>query len=110
MHFLANIAAALSISVIAEALPTPSKFQALASGSADQFADPSPMAPRADADDTVAYAWVVGPPKQLKRAAEDADETVAYAWVVGPPSKIKRAAEDADDAVAYAWVVGPSQL
>ena len=63
---------------------------------------------QADADDAVAYAWVVGPTRQVKRTPEDADDAVAYAWVVGPTSKIRRAAEDADDAVAYAWVVGPS--
>ena len=108
MHFLVNIVAALGLSIIAGALPSSSRSQASTSGSADRFADPAPMAPRADADDAVAYAWVVGPPKQVKRAAEDADDAVAYAWVVGPSSKIKRAAEDADDAVAYAWVVGPS--
>ena len=36
---------------------------------------------------------------------EDADDAVAYAWVVDAQQKHKRETEDADDAVAYAWVV-----
>lgn len=48
---------------------------------------------------------------QALSGRQDADDAVAYAWVVGPPSKaVKRAPEDADDAVAYAWVVGPPQV
>lgn len=44
----------------------------------------------------------MGAPEKEKR--EDADDAVAYAWVIGGPEKEK--SEDADDAVAYAWVVG----
>ena len=72
------------------------------------YVEAESVSQQADADDAVAYAWVVGPRKEVKRTPEDADDSVAYAWVVGPTSKIRRAAQDADDAVAYAWVVGPS--
>lgn len=32
-----------------------------------------------------ACAWVMGPEKKVKRVVEDADDAVAYAWVVGAP-------------------------
>jgi len=95
MRFSSHLAAFLGLSILANALPFPG---------ADSISK------REDADDAVAYAWVVGPPKTVKRSPEDADDAVAYAWVVGPPKMIKRAAEDADDAVAYAWVVGPPKF
>lgn len=43
------------------------------------------LSQREDADDAIAYAWVVGTPKAVKREPEDADDAVAYAWVVGQP-------------------------
>lgn len=134
MRFIAYFTSLLGLAILSRASPLPGKL-----GHNSPFpqgwklligiVENHELSEREDADDAVAYAWLVGPSKAVKRAPEDAnhklperddaDDAVAYAWVVGPPKAVKRAPEDADhqlserddadDAVAYAWVVGPSK-